>query len=130
MCAPQNPNQTPHPRPCGSHTITLCLERHGFSRPSGVLSLDACDPAEPMAILPSDSFGVLLTLYALAGCALYLEVVRSFEGIERVANMRRWMAWLHPFAAPWRAWICLEAIGRSSFHARVTWRGRPDVDRS
>jgi chlorobactene glucosyltransferase len=77
----------------------------------------------------SGTFSVLLTLYALAGCAVYLELVRSFDGIEKVTTMPRWAAWLHPIGAPWRAWICLEAVARCLLRSDVSWRGRAEPDR-
>ncbi|NIA14408.1 MAG: glycosyltransferase [Nitrospiraceae bacterium] len=78
----------------------------------------------------SGTFSIFLSLYALVGCAVYIELVRSFDQIEKVTDMPRWAAWLHPIGAPWRAWICLETILRCLLHTRVSWRGRAEPDHS
>ncbi len=75
-------------------------------------------------------FSVAFTLYALGGVLAYLEVARAHREAREMSTARAWATWLHPLGGLLRAWICIEAMGRSILDTRMEWRGRKTAPRA
>lgn len=69
-------------------------------------------------------FDVLLTLLALAGVVLYVEEVREYKSVEKIAEFHACVPWLHPVSGVLRVWFALSLLGQILARKPMDWRGR------
>ncbi|MCC6696677.1 MAG: glycosyltransferase [Candidatus Hydrogenedentes bacterium] len=84
-------------------------------------------PVMAAGIIPQLSagrFDPLLTLLAAAGLALYVEEVREYKGIEKIAEFHPIVPWLHPVSGVLRVWFALSLMAQILSKQPMDWRGR------
>jgi hypothetical protein len=79
----------------------------------------------PMGHILDGEFSVGMVLYAIAALAVYWQVAREFDDVEKTCEVPRWTRWIHPLAGLLRAVICIEAVVRMLLRIKMDWRGRP-----
>jgi len=84
-------------------------------------------PMTAAGILPqliAGRFDPLLTLLAVAGLVLYVDEVREYNGVEKIAEFHPLVPWVHPVSGVLRVWFALSLIGQIVANKPMEWRGR------
>lgn len=89
----------------------------------------AAIPLMAAGVLPqlaAGRFDVTLTLLAITGAVLYVEEVREYKGIEKIAEYHPSVPWLHPVSGVLRVWFALSLLGQILARKPMEWRGRKE----